>query len=133
MRIPEYRPRYQFIAPNVSFASYDASSGVKRFELTAQEVQQTFVQGVTVRAWGYNGGTPGPLIVVREHDQVQIVLRNQLREHTAIHWSGLNLPNQMDGFPMAGGGPLVQPGEEFTYAFTPRQPGTFLYHADLLR
>lgn len=133
MRLPEYRPRYQFIAPNASVASYDASSGVQKFELIAQEVRQTVGPGVTARAWGYNGGTPGPFIVVREHEQVQIVLRNELRENTAIHWPGLNLPNQMDGFPLAGGGPLVQPGEEFTYAFTPRQAGTFLYHADLLR
>lgn len=127
-----YRSRYQLISPNVAFAEYDATSGVKRFTLTAEVVEQTLVQGVVTRAWGYNGGTPGPLIVVREQERVQIVLSNRLTEATAIHWHGLTLSNDMDGFPVAGIGPLVQPGEEFTYEFVVRQPGTYLYQAHLM-
>lgn len=132
MSIPEYRSRYQLIAPNSALASYDGNSGLKKFELTAEAVEQTLVQGVTMRAWGYNGGSPGPLLVAWEQERVQVVLRNRLPEPTAIHWRGLAIPNEMDGFPPISVGPLVQPGEEFTYEFIVRQPGTYLYHAHVL-
>ncbi len=126
------RTRYQLVCPNVSFARYRAEDGVKHFELTAEEIQQPLAGGVWIRAWGYNGSTPGPLIVLHEHDNVQIHFRNRLSEATAIHWHGLVLPNDQDGVPMMSSGPYVPPGQDHVYKFTVHQTGTFLYHAHVL-
>jgi FtsP/CotA-like multicopper oxidase with cupredoxin domain len=82
-----------------------------------------------IKAWGFNGSTPGPVIVVREGERVQIVLHNRLSEATAIHWHGLIVPNNMDGVPGIGAGPLVQPGKSFVYDFVIQQTGTYMYHA----
>jgi FtsP/CotA-like multicopper oxidase with cupredoxin domain len=126
------RARYQLVCPNLSFARYRAEDGVKHFELTAEEIRQPVTGGVWIRAWGYNGSTPGPLFVLHEHDHVRIHFRNRLPEATAIHWHGLVLPNDQDGVPMMSSGPYVAPGHDHVYEFTVRQTGTFLYHAHVL-
>ncbi|MDH3253911.1 MAG: copper oxidase [Acidobacteriota bacterium] len=99
----------------------------KEFHLVAHEVDQTFAPGMTVKAWGYNGGTPGPTIEAVEGDSVRIFVTNHLPEHTTVHWHGLFLPNGMDG---VGGllQPHIRPGETYVYEFELRQHGTFMYH-----
>ena len=44
-----------------------------------------------------------------------------------MHWHGIRLPNAMDGVPGLTQVP-IKPGENFTYAFTPPDAGTFWYH-----
>src|SRR5690606_25685438 len=65
-------------------------SSPREFILTAEEIDQEIMPGMTIRAWGYNGQTPGPEIRVREGDPVRIVLRNNLPVPTTIHWHGLH-------------------------------------------
>src|SRR5439155_7553291 len=43
-----------------------------------------------------------------------------------IHWHGLRIPAAMDGTEVVQR--PVQPGETFTYRFTPPDAGTFWYH-----
>ena len=99
----------------------------KEFHLVAHEVEQEFAPGMRVKAWGYNGGTPGPTIEAVEGDRVRIFVTNHLPEHTTVHWHGLFLPNGMDG---VGGllQPHIRPGETYVYEFELRQHGTFMYH-----
>jgi hypothetical protein len=52
---------------------------------------------------------------------------NRLPQETTIHWHGVRVPNGMDGVPNLTQ-PAVQPGETFTYEFTPKDAGTFWYH-----
>ncbi len=44
--------------------AYREENGVKVFELTAQPVRWTFMEGVQQVAWTYNGMVPGPVIRV---------------------------------------------------------------------
>ncbi|HLF73403.1 MAG TPA: copper oxidase [Anaerolineales bacterium] len=108
--------------------AFREENGVKVFELTTQTVQWPILDGVTVTAFTYNGTVPGPMIRVTEGDQVRIVVRNELPDPTTVHWHGIEVPNAMDGVPGVTQDP-IQPGETFTYEFTARPAGTFMYHS----
>lgn len=124
-------------APNVQPATeteggqpleYREEEGVKVFELTARPVRWEILDGVAVTAYTYNGTVPGPMIRVTEGDQVRIVVKNELPDPTTIHWHGIEVPNAMDGVPGVTQDPIL-PGETFTYEFTARPAGTFMYHS----
>lgn len=117
------------ISPNVKNADYDVKDGKKVFHLTAEEVKQEVSKGVYMKAWGYNGSTPGPKIVVNKGDKVQVVVKNNLDVPTSVHWHGLIVPNKMDGVPGLENSPKIMPGKSFTYEFTVKQVGTFMYHS----
>ncbi len=112
---------------NGSVLPYRMMDGVKEFHLTAEAFDQEFAPGMSVKCWGYNGATPGPMIEAVEGDRVRILVTNHLPEHTTIHWHGILLPCGMDG---VGGltQPHIGPGETYAYEFTLRQHGTFMYH-----
>lgn len=108
--------------------AYRLEDGVKVFELTAQQVRWNVLDDVTVTAWTYNGTVPGPMIRVTEGDQVRVIVKNELPQPTTVHWHGVEVPNAMDGVPDLTQ-PAIQPGETFTYEFTARPAGTFMYHS----
>ncbi len=103
-------------------------NGVKVFELTAKKIQWETEPGRTVEAWAYNDQVPGPQIRVREGDKVRVVLHNQLPESTAVHFHGLELPNDQDGVPFITQ-PPVKPGQSFTYEFVVPNAGSHMYHS----
>jgi FtsP/CotA-like multicopper oxidase with cupredoxin domain len=105
-------------------------NGVKVFEITARKIQWEVTAGQMVEAWTYNDQVPGPQIRVREGDRVRLILKNELPESTAIHFHGLELPNNMDGVPFITQ-PPVKPGQKFTYEFTVPEGnfGSHMYHS----
>ena len=124
-------------APNVQPATettggqplaFRGENGVKIFELITRAVQWPILDGVTITAFTYNGTMPGPMIRVTEGDQVRIVVKNELPDATSVHWHGVEVPNAMDGVPGVTQDP-VEPGESFTYEFTAKPAGTFMYHS----
>ncbi len=100
----------------------------REFVLTAEEFDWEIMPGVTSRAWGYNGQTPGPELRVMEGDLVRVILRNELPVPTTIHWHGVHLRPEMDG-PAGLNQEAVKPGEEFVYEFTATPGGTRWYHS----
>ena len=105
-------------------------NGVKVFHLVAEPVKQELLPGKTIALWGFNGSAPGPLIEANQGDRVRVVFDNHLPESTAIHWHGLEVPNDMDGAPGITQ-PVVQPGQRFIYEFTLNQEGTYFYHSHM--
>src|SRR5688572_51995 len=83
--------------------------GVKVFDLIAQKIEWETKPGTKVEAWAYNGQVPGPQIRVAEGDRVRLVFRNELEQSTAIHFHGLELPNDVDGVPFITQ-PPIKPG-----------------------
>ena len=82
----------------------------------------------TGQAITINGTAPGPIIHLREGQDVTINVTNRLRESSSIHWHGILLPPEMDGVPgvsFAG----IKPGATFTYRFPIKQYGTYWYHS----
>lgn len=75
-----------------------------------------------------NGTVPGPLIRLREGQNVRINVTNTLDVDTSIHWHGLLVPFQMDGVPGISF-PGIHPRQTFTYEFPIRQSGTYWYHS----
>src|SRR5829696_4729142 len=102
--------------------------GVKVYDITTEEIQWEVEPGRKVKAWAYNGQVPGPQIRVREGDRVRVNLTNKLPESTAIHFHGLELPNDQDGVPFITQ-PPVKPGASYTYEFTVPNAGSHMYHS----
>ena len=86
------------------------------------------IAGRTARPVTVNNSIPGPLIRLREGQDVTLRVTNRLKEDTSIHWHGILLPDNMDGVPgVSFRG--IKPGETFTYRFPVKQNGTYWYHS----
>jgi CopA family copper-resistance protein len=86
------------------------------------------VQGRSGHGIAVNGSVPGPLIRLREGQNVRLNVTNHLNEDTSLHWHGLLVPFQYDGVPGVSF-PGIKPHETFTYNFPIRQSGTYWYHS----
>jgi manganese oxidase len=115
------------VTPNGSTLPMKVVGGVKVGHLIAHEFDHELAPGLTIKAWGYNGSTPGPTIEVTQGDRVRIYVTNRLPEATTVHWHGVILPNGMDGVSGLTQKP-IEPGETFLYEFTFKDAGTFMYH-----
>lgn len=93
--------------------------------LTAQATTAN-IKGETISVLGYqNNDLLGPSFRVKSGEQVDILLQNNLSEHTNIHWHGLLIPSLMDGHPDQ----LATAGGSFRYQFTINQrAGLSWYH-----
>jgi manganese oxidase len=122
-------PYTPITTPNGRSLEWTVENGVKVFKLVTEEIEHEMAPGTVIKAWGFNGGTPGPTIEVVQGDRVRILVENKLPEAAAVHWHGLFLPSGMDG--VAGlSQPAIPPGQTFVYEFTINQdPGTQMYHA----
>lgn len=88
------------------------------------------IDGRQGMATGINGTVPGPLVRLREGDEVELNVTNDLADtaHSSIHWHGILVPFSMDGVPgvnFAG----IRPGETYPYRFRVKQSGTYWYHS----
>ena len=86
------------------------------------------VQGRTGKSVAVNGTVPGPLVRLKEGQNVRLNVTNHLKVDSSIHWHGLLVPFQYDGVPGISF-PGIGPGETFTYEFPVRQSGTYWYHS----
>ncbi|MBS1750293.1 MAG: multicopper oxidase domain-containing protein [Bacteroidetes bacterium] len=84
--------------------------------------------GKTKRAIAVNGQIPMPTLFFTEGDTAEIVVHNQLKEATSLHWHGVFLPNKEDGIPYLTQMP-IEPGTSYTYRFPIIQNGTHWYHS----
>lgn len=107
-------------------AGFDEVSG-EIIDLAVAGGRRT-VQGRSGHGIAVNGSVPGPLIRLREGQNVRLNVTNHLNEDTSIHWHGLLVPFQYDGVPGVSF-PGIKPHETFTYDFPIRQSGTYWYHS----
>ena len=90
-----------------------SAGGVLNVELTAAE-QWVDLAGKQARLYAFNGRVPGPLLEARPGDDVQVRLRNTLREPTNLHFHGLHVSpsGTADNIFIE-----IPEGEEFAYSF----------------
>lgn len=94
--------------------------------LTARE-RSLILDGKARPVWSYAADGSLPVIRLKRGQWLRATLRNELAEHTSIHWHGIRLPNALDGVPYLTQAPVL-PGQSFTYAFRPPDTGTFFFH-----
>jgi CopA family copper-resistance protein len=86
------------------------------------------MNGQAGTAMTINKTIPGPLIRLKEGQEVTLNVTNHLKEVSSIHWHGILLPAHMDGVPgVSFSG--IEPGTTFTYRFPVKQSGTYWYHS----
>lgn len=88
------------------------------------------IDGTEGISTGINGTVPGPLVRLREGDEVALNVTNSMLDtvHSSIHWHGVLVPFPMDGVPginFAG----IRPGETHKYRYKVKQAGTYWYHS----
>ena len=107
---------------------YTMDGDVKVFEITCSNVEWETEPGKVFPAFAYNGLAPGPEIRVTEGDHLRFVVTNEMNQSTAIHWHGVDVPNDQDGVPFVTQPPIT-PGETYVYEFVAPNPGSHMYHA----
>ncbi|MYF88732.1 MAG: multicopper oxidase family protein, partial [Boseongicola sp. SB0676_bin_33] len=82
----------------------------------------------TTPSLGFNGSTPGPVLRVRQGDELVVNFENRTGEPSSVHWHGIRIDNAMDGVPDLTQD-AVPAGESFEYRFIAPDAGTFWYHS----
>ncbi|NRT35524.1 multicopper oxidase domain-containing protein [Clostridium beijerinckii] len=122
----------RLFSPDVPFAKYYCKNNTRHFHLTAEPIRHKILNNLAIDALGYNCSTPGPVIVIKQGECINITVENGLDEPTALHVHGLSKPNSQDGAPdIEPCTPKIMPGDSFTYKFIAWQAGTFFYHSTM--
>jgi len=100
------------------------------FSMTIDEVSIEVAPGFSNKVFAFNGQVPGPLIHVKEGDDVTVHVTNNTTLPHSIHWHGINQIDSwhMDGVPGVSQKDDIKPGESFTYKFKADRPGSLWYH-----
>lgn len=131
-RVPDYSSVWEsnVSAPDMKIAVYQQEENIRHFHLTAQPIKHNILSNLTIEALGYNGVTPGPLIIMKQGEWIYLTVENRMEHPTSLHVHGLSKPNSQDGAPdIEPATPRIQPGESYTYKFLCWQAGTFFYHS----
>jgi FtsP/CotA-like multicopper oxidase with cupredoxin domain len=101
----------------------------REFNMTIEEVTITVAPGFTTNVFAFNGQVPGPLIHIKEGDDVTVHVTNNTSLAHTIHWHGVNQTGtwQSDGVP-AVTQKAIEPGDTYTYHWKADRPGTLWYH-----
>ena len=97
------------------------------FKLQISPLALEIAPGRLIHTVAYNGRVPGPLIRWPEGKPIVIDVLNRTSVPEIVHWHGQEIPSEMDGAAEEGG-PMIPPGGQFRYAFTPRPAGFRWYH-----
>jgi CopA family copper-resistance protein len=115
--------------------AFTANTGIvqaasqKRYDLVI-DYMPIRIDGRSGTATAINGTVPGPLLHLREGDDVILNVTNRMMDtdHSSIHWHGILVPFRMDGVPGINFGG-IPPNETYEYRFRVRQAGTYWYHS----
>ncbi len=110
-------------------SSRTALAETRQFSMIIEDTILKLVDKQTFYAFSFNGQSPGPLLHVKEGDDVEIEIENQTTLPHTIHWHGLYQRGtwKNDGVPDVTQ-PAIPPGETFTYRFKAEPSGTMWYH-----
>ncbi len=125
--------RRTFLASTAASALVPAPLLAQTHRLVAEPVIAQILEGDfsdygATPSLGFNGGTPGPLLKVKQGEELAVTFENQTGEASSIHWHGIRIANTMDGVPGLTQEP-VPSGETFEYRFKAPDAGTFWYHS----
>jgi len=107
---------------------------VHEVHLFCKESSVNITPDTTLHCLTYNGHLPGPTIHVQEGQVLRVVLHNQTKHATSLHFHGLTLPESVDGLASRDetNGLLVKPGATYAYQFVASPAGTYWYHPQII-
>ncbi|PWV83184.1 multicopper oxidase family protein [Halomonas sp. A11-A] len=113
------------LQPLPRIANLSETAGRFRSALTPAPHAVPLGDELEARLWLYNGKV-APLIEVREGDELDITLINELEQETTLHWHGVPVPQAQDGAPWDA----VAPGEsrQYRYTFPAGSAGLHWFH-----
>ncbi len=100
------------------------------FNMTIDEVKIKVGPGLDYNVFAFNGTVPGPLIHIKQGDEVTVHVTNNTSLPHTIHWHGLYQTDnwQNDGVPAIAQAEGIQAGDTYTYHWIAEKPGTMWYH-----
>ncbi|WP_416138568.1 multicopper oxidase family protein [Halomonas sp. HK25] len=115
----------QPLQPLPRITNLSEATGRFRSALTPAPQAVPLSDELEARLWLYNGKV-APLIEVREGDELDITLINELEQETTLHWHGVMLPQAQDGAPWDA----VAPGDsrQYRYTFPEGSAGLHWFH-----
>ena len=121
--------RAALLALLAAFVAAPAHAELRKFEMNIQEVELQVAPGFKAKVWAFNGQVPGPLMHVREGDDVEVVVHNKSDQAHSVHWHGIYQTQswESDGTPNISQKNIL-PGESFTYRFVADKAGSLWYH-----
>lgn len=111
--------------PNLAWTAQSATKA--DFTLRIAPVSVELAPGKIVKAVGYNGSVPGPLLRMREGVSATVDVFNDTGTEELVHWHGLMVPSEVDGAAEEGT-PSVPAHGQRRYTFVPKPAGTRWYH-----
>jgi FtsP/CotA-like multicopper oxidase with cupredoxin domain len=120
------------LGDGTTLAPWNLVDGQKVFELTLAPKKQATTDGPAFLkdALSVNGSIPAPTIKVNQGDKLKIIVNNQMKEGSSIHWHGMDLPNEQDGVPGITQR-TIRPGAQHIYEWTAISTGTHWYHSHM--
>ena len=116
------------LAPHLVHAAVGIAPQPKPdYSLKIQPTSLDIAPGVTIKTTAYNGQVPGPILRIKEGVPVTIDVTNASANPDIVHWHGLAIDSLNDGA-MEEGSPMIAPGAQLRYTYTPRPSGTRWYH-----
>jgi nitrite reductase (NO-forming) len=98
-----------------------AEAGPKHFTIVAEDATVFVANKVAYAGWTFNGTIPSPPLRARVGDTVTLTVRNNgMMDHSLDTHAAQTPPDKNY--------PIVKPGQEYTWSFTPKHPGAFMYH-----
>lgn len=126
--------KWSAAASTVFFAILAMLPGASRaepreFNMTIEEVVIHVAPDLDYKVFAFNGQVPGPLIHVKQGDDLTVHVTNNTSLAHTIHWHGTHQMGSWhsDGVPGITQTP-IEPGDTFTYKFKADRPGTLWYH-----
>lgn len=108
-----------------------ALAAKREFNMTIEEVRIQVAPDLKYNVFAFDGQVPGPLIHVKQGDEVTVNVTNNTSLPHTIHWHGFYQTDNWrnDGVPgIAQPAPGIQPGDTYTYHWVAEKPGTMWYH-----
>jgi len=112
---------------SIAGAALARAQTVADYKLEIAPLNLEIAPGKVIHTVAYNGRVPGPLIRWPEGKPITIDVTNRTKMPEIVHWHGMWIPSEQDGS-MEEGSPMIPPGGELRYTFTPQPVGMRWYH-----
>jgi len=98
-----------------------SDAGIKAFRIPIKNATIEIAKGVTYDGWTFGGTVPGPVLRVRQGDQVRITVVNESDIPHSIDFHAARIPANVAYR-------MILPKDSISFEFTANDPGAFMVH-----